>query len=224
MNRRDSLRHLAKSSLFGATALAWSGYAHADALDRFFSALRVDDVDEVQAWLDRGFDPNTINEHFTPALVFAIREGAEKSAARIIQAPGLKTEASNPQGETALMMASIKGYIDLVYLLLGKGAKPDRKGWTPLHYACAGPNPKIVSLLIEVRANKNARSPNGTTPLMMAAQYGPFETVALLLKLGADPYLKNDLGLDAAQFAERGARPDALALLQRYRQANLSAE
>jgi ankyrin repeat protein len=223
MKRREFLGRIGKTGFVVASALGVANVAHADALDRFFSALRIDDADEVQDWLDRGFDPNSIDERFTPALIFAIREGAEKSAARLVQAKGLKLEMTNASGETALMLACIKGYLDLAYLLLGKGAKVERAGWSPLHYAAAGPNPKIVGLLLEVRANPNARSPNGTTPLMMAAQYGQHQSLAILLKRGADPKLKNDLGLDALAFAERGARPDALAILKRL-QADEAAE
>ena len=45
---------------------------------------------------------------------------------------------------------------------------------------------------------------------MMAAQYGPEDSVAALLKQGADARVRNDLGLGPADFAQRGGR-EALA-------------
>jgi uncharacterized protein len=48
---------------------------------------------------------------------------------------------------------------------------------------------------------------------MVAAQYGSTAAVKLLLEAGADPTLRNELGLSAVEFALRGNRPDAAALI-----------
>ena len=69
----------------------------------------------------------------------------------------------------------------------------------------------------------DAASPNGTTPLMMAAQYGSAEMVKFLLDEGADPTLKNQLGLTAVNFAQRVSRSELAAQLSaaiRKRQPN----
>ena len=66
-------------------------------------------------------------------------------------------------------------------------------GWSPLHYAAAGPEPKIVAMLLDRGAPIDARSPNQTTPLMMAAGYGAEANVDLLLARGADKRLRNDV-------------------------------
>ena len=60
-----------------------------------------------------------------------------------------------------------------------------------------------MELLLENHAYIDAESPNGTTPLMMAAHYGTPAAVKLLLEAGADPTLKNQLGLTAIDFARR---------------------
>ena len=52
----------------------------------------------------------------------------------------------------------------------------------------------------------NARSDNGTTPLMMAARYGNGDLVPMLLKAGAEPRAANEQELTAADFAARGGR------------------
>ena len=100
--------------------------------------------------------------------------------------------------------------------LLDHGAKVNQPGWSPLHYAATGPEPKVVQLLIERGADLNALSPNGTTPLMMAAQYGSEGSVDLLLARGADRSLRNDKGLRAADFARLSGRE---ALVRRLAQA-----
>ena len=58
---------------------------------------------------------------------------------------------------------------------------------------------------------------------MMAAQYGTREALQLLLEEGADPALKNQLGLTATDFAlrvDRREAADAIAAAIRRRQPN----
>jgi hypothetical protein len=70
-----------------------------------------------------------------------------------------------------------------------------------------------LSLLLENHAYIDAESPNGSTPLMMAAMYGTPQAVKLLVESGADPLLKNQQGLTAIDFARRASRMDAIDLL-----------
>jgi len=69
-------------------------------------------------------------------------------------------------------------------------------------------------VLLSHSAYIDAESPNGTTPLMMAAMYGSPEVVKLLLDEGADRDHKNQLGMTALDFAKQGSRKDAIAILQ----------
>ncbi len=110
------------------------------------------------------------------------------------------------------MMAALTGQIDLAEQLVARGADVNKTGWTPLHYAASGGMLAVISLLLENYAYIDATSPNGTTPLMMAAHYGSTEAVQLLLDEGADPTLKNQLKLSAADFAEQSGRDFMIAL------------
>jgi ankyrin repeat protein len=101
------------------------------------------------------------------------------------------------------MLAAIKGNVDIAELIK-KGADVNKTGWTPLHYAASSGQLAIISLLLDQHAYIDAGSPNGTTPLMMAARYGT-EAVDPLAE-GADARLKNQQGLTALQFAEANAR------------------
>jgi len=69
---------------------------------------------------------------------------------------------------------------------------------------------RMPVLLLDRGAPIDAGSPNGSTALMMAAQYGSEASVDLLLSRGADAKIKNDRGLTAGDFA-RLAKRDALA-------------
>jgi ankyrin repeat protein len=184
--------------------------AHAGTYEDFFKAVSLDDASTVERLLQRGFDPNSVDEAGQGALFLAMREGAFKVAAALLKSPGLKVDQANSAGETALMMAALRGHDEWLPKLMAQGAGIERDGWTPLHYAATGPQPATVAWLLERGARVDARSPNGTTPLMMAARYGSEESVDLLLRRGADPKLRNQLDLTAADFARLAAR-DPLA-------------
>lgn len=185
--------------------------AHAGAYEDFFRAVNVDNVRTVNQLLERGFDPNAADEKGQVGLYLALREGSLQVAEALLKHPGLKVDAVNAADETPLMMAALRGNLEWTQRLLDRGAQLNRKGWTPLHYAASGPEPKVVSLLLDRGAEIEARSPNGTTPLMMAARYGAYVAAERLLARGADPRARNDLGLGAADFARQGDR-EALAV------------
>ena len=187
--------------------------ATAGAYEDFFKSILFDDARNVGHLLERGFDVNALDDKGQNGLYLSMREGSFKVAAVLLKQPQLQAEQANAAGETALMMAALKGHTDWLQPMLDRGARVDGAGgraWTALHYACSGPQASTVQALLARGADRNARSPNGSTPLMMAARYGTEDQVDLLLKAGADLQLRNDLGLSAADFARQAGR-DKLA-------------
>ncbi len=184
--------------------------AHAQDAVAIQRALNIDDDRTVRRWLEAGGDPNRVDERGQPALVLAMRDESFKVAAVLLQHPATRVDAPNALGETALMIAALKGHLDWAQRLVAKGAAINREGWTPLHYAASGGGVDVVRWLVEQGAAIDASSPNRSTPLMMAARYGASESVDWLLARGADTRPRNDRGLTAADFA-RGAGRDALA-------------
>lgn len=191
-----------------AVSLSFAG-----SYDDFFSAVKRDDAGTVRTLLGRGFDPDTLDPKGLSGLYLALREPAPKVAAALIDWPKTNVEIRTRDDESPLMMAALKGHLDLARKLIDRGADVNKTGWTPLHYAATGGHLAIMELLLEHHAYIDAESPNGTTPLMMAAQYGSVDAVKLLLAAGADPRLKNQLGLSAIDFAYRVNRADAAALI-----------
>lgn len=176
----------------------------------FFRAVNLDDERAVRQWLAAGGDPNRADSRGQTALILALRDESFKVAAVLLDHPATQVDATNAAGETALMMAALKGHLAWVQRLVARGAVIRRDGWTPLHYAASGGGFEVVRWLLDQGAPIDALAPNRSTPLMMAARYGASESVELLLARGADPRPRNDRGLDAADFA-RGAGRDALA-------------
>ncbi len=201
--------------LLAALTLAAAGLAHAGAYEDFFRAVNVDDARTVSALLGRGFDPNAADERGQVALFLALRGGSPKVAEALLANPATRIDTANASGETPLMMAALRGEATWSQRLLDRGAAVNRDGWTPLHYAASGPEPKTVALLLDRGARIDAPSPNGSTPLMMAARYGAEASTDQLVARGADPKVRNDKGLNAADFARLGGREALAARLDR---------
>ena len=187
--------------------------SQAGSYEDFFTAVKRDDAEAVRALLGRGFDPDTLDPKGLSGLYLALREPSPKVAAALIGWPRTNVEIRTREDESPLMMAALKGHLDLARQLVERGADVNKTGWTPLHYAATGGHVAIIELLLEHHAYIDAESPNGTTPLMMAAQYGSIGAVKLLLDAGADPGLKNKLGLSAIDFAYRVNRTEAAELI-----------
>ena len=192
----------------------FSNWSKAGSYEDYFKAIPLDDVRTVTHLLQRGFDPNTIGPKGLHGLFLAVQSDALKTATVLIHWPKTQIEWRSEKDESALMLASIKGHVDLVHQLIAKDADVNKPGWTPLHYAASGAKPQIMRILLEHSAYIDAESPNGSTPLMMAAMYGNAECVKILLDAGADPSLKNQLGLTASDFARQVARLDSLSLIE----------
>lgn len=208
-----------RNLLAGATFFLFCGFSPVFANNArrasFFRAIQVDNVGGVEKLLADGVDPNLLNDHGETALCVALKEEAAKVASLLIADERTNVNLANKRGETPLMFAAIRGMMQQAQELMDRGALINKEGWQPLHYAACQPNAKMIGLLLENGANVDARSPNYTTPLMMAARYGSVNDVKILLDSGADTTLKNEQGLTAHDFAMMDNRRDVASLIQR---------
>lgn len=200
------------------------GYSlsNAGAYDDFFKAIEFDRAEQVQQLLERGFDPNSPNPKGQPALMVAMQLSSNKVVDLLVNWPTTNLSIKNPQGETPLMLAALSNKLPLAKLLILRGADVNQAGWTPLHYAATKGHIEMMRLMIDNSAYLDAESPNGTTPLMMAAHYGTPMAVKLLLEEGADPRIKNKLGLSAWDFSFNSKLESNKAESQSYLQAFLA--
>ena len=202
---------------FGLACLFCS--AHAGAYEDFFKAIEFDNVQEVQRLLARGMDPNTPNEKGAPALTVATRLGANQSAMLLAKHPQTQVNVVNSVEETPLMLAALSNQLDVAKVLIERGAEVNRKGWAPLHYAATRGHIAMMRLLLENNAYIDAESPNGTTPLMMAAYYGTPASVKLLLEEGADPTPRNQSHVNALDLALKVERQQSAFYIRAFTEA-----
>jgi ankyrin repeat protein len=94
----------------------------------------------------------------------------------------------NKDWNTALMWASLYGYLDIVKVLVENGAKIDLQnewGDTALMWASSWDHLKIVQYLIEKGAKLDIKNKWGKTALIRASIRGYLEIVKLLVGKGA---------------------------------------
>ena len=90
--------------------------------------------------------------------------------------------------QTALMYAINDGHIDIVRLLIERGANVNIKnddGYTALMYATMMDNIYIVKLLLENGAKPNIKNKKGATALKLAYSYNRKNIAKLLIENGA---------------------------------------
>ena len=97
-----------------------------------------------------------------------------------------------------LLWAARNGHIDMLKLLLDKGADVETAGYNgmrALHHVCNSSKEGLVALLLEHDANANAADESGATPLHWAAARGVLNIVVRLSDKGADPNVATKTGV-----------------------------
>ena len=97
-----------------------------------------------------------------------------------------------PHGRDALMIATAHRRVEVVAVLLSKGAPTDQQdvhGWTAFHYACSSGSVETAAMLLRAGCGAEATERQGRTGRMLAAEQG-FEDVVRLV----DGHLGRSLG------------------------------
>jgi len=114
-------------------------------------------------------------------------------------------DARDPEGRTALHLATIKGHANIVRLLLkhnlpvdvpiiDRSCQSGKEGWTALHCAVDGGHYEVVTALLGHQASLQATDLNVNTPLHLAAAQqrdSTFDIVNALLTQGAPTTKRN---------------------------------
>jgi ankyrin repeat protein len=144
-------------------------------------------------------------------LFEASATGAQDAVERLLQKEPASINTFSVDGWTPLHLAVFFGRVNIVHLLLGKGANIDALSRNdllvaPIHSALANPdNSAVGQLLIGAGANLNVRQSEGYTPLHYAAANGLDHVVRSLLAHAVDTGIRNHQGKTAYELAlDRG--------------------
>ena len=151
----------------------------------------------------------------------AARTGDTGAVSRLLEeVADVNYEPKNmTESKSALMLAAESGHIDIVGILLDKGADPNAAngcpdGWTALMYAACRGHENVVSKLIEHKARVDFRAEGGKNALLIAAEDGHADIVTALLKAGADASAKHSVSnLSALMLAVMGGHAKAVTAL-----------
>jgi ankyrin repeat protein len=121
-------------------------------------------------------------------------------------------------GRSKLHYAAVDNDLELARELLAQGLDVnlrDARDFTPLHFAAQSQAVEIVELLLDSGAEIDAQNAFGATPLLVAlSKYrNDPRTVRLLRDRGADPLVKNNVGVSPREHAESVTNYDLVTVL-----------
>ena len=166
----------------------------------------------------RGHSRDGATHHDEPVALYvsADRQG-RVGQVEYLEDNAVSIDARTNTGATALHIASKNNHLDIVKMLLARGASlkaSDEEGWTALHHACGDGSSEVVRWLVEKRASVYATTVAGATPLHLASQNGDVGTVACLLIQGhAELHPRTHGGLTPLWIARKMGNDDAVRFL-----------
>ena len=175
------------------------------------------DLKGVKKALKKGADINAVDYNGNSALM----KTKTKAIAELLLSEGANIELSNEKGETALIIYSKRNNIEIITLLLNKGADPNKETHskkTALMEAAANKNNvPAVDLLISRGADVDAVSQFGDTALLVAILNNNTESAKALLNKGANAEIRNQAGWTAKMAAQYFKQTDLIHLIQKIK-------
>lgn len=165
----------------------------------FFEAIKNGDINTVREYLNKGFDPNAIDNAGNPALLYAATLG-NISMVEVLLEKGADSNKHSANGFSPLHFAVFNNHVATVRLLLHHAAKVDPcnpSGYTSLYDAAAEGHLEMTRLLLKHGADVSARGGDNSTALHAAAFNGHTEISELLVDSGAHAFTKNNQGVTA---------------------------
>lgn len=157
--------------------------------DCFAHYIEKDNLEICQRFVDAGISINCRTETGTPMLNVAIRSEQGRIVEWILSQNVDIDAVSNDRGYSAVMDAVWKNNFD------------------------------ITKILIERGANLNFISRDGQSVLVLAVGAGKLNICKLLADSGADPDIKDQMGMSAYEYAKLFGRKDIVEALEKYHKA-----
>lgn len=148
--------------------------------------------------IDRGADLSLVNNDGDLAIDIADSDEMESLLQREIETRGIDCDASRNEEERR-MLEDAQMWLGAGYLA---DRPHPKTGATALHVASAKGYIKVMSLLLEARSDINAQDLDGWTPLHAAAHWGQREAVEILAENMADMDVRNFVGQSAFDVAD----------------------
>jgi ankyrin repeat protein len=209
------LAHAARAGQRALVELFLAKGAATDARDladstALFAAAESERQATVAALLAKGADPNIPGRSGVTPLAAAAFKGNDRIVEQLL-ARGAGPNVVDATGKAAMTYAAARGFAAIVGRLLDAGVDAKfRYGrdltalmWAAGHEDGVGAQAaeSVVTLLMDHGAPLDAVDDRGRTALMMAAELGHAEMVALLIRQGADQTVRDKTGKRAFDLA-----------------------
>jgi ankyrin repeat protein len=201
--------------LASTVVIAQSIYISSRQCEKFRVASANDDTQGVARLLTHGFRASTKCDGIP--VISEAAQGGENEIVSLLISKGADVNASDPEGETALMYAAGIGERGAVRLLLRAGADVNAVGndhETALLFAIRGNHEEIAEDLIAKGADVRAKDHGGATTLMWAVSKNNFTLAATLLQRGADINARDSRGNTALVVATKQNNAGIVKLLR----------
>ena len=174
-----------------------------------------------QRLIERGADVNLTGRSGISPVAAAAYAGSDAIVEALI-AHGADERVADDTGKPPIVYAAARAKLDIVKRLLGRDIDINARyqhQLTLLMWASGADEKvseadaiKVVQYLVDAGARIDDRDARGRTALMVAAEGGRAEIVALLLARGADPSLKDEGGKRAADLTSLSSLRERLAV------------
>jgi len=162
-----------------------------------------------QTLLDRGI--STTDD----SLVQCVAEDKTEEVS-LFFAAGFSPDTKNKKGIPLICIAARNGHLNTLKLLIRSGAQinliAEDRGSNAVFDSALQKNKNVIKTLIEAGADVNIQSKDGQTALIVVVGAGDEEIVELLAKAGADPDIKDALGVSARKYAAIFSNKKMLAI------------
>lgn len=135
-----------------------------------------DDPEVIRMLIAKGADAKNVDESGWGVLHRVAQHKGNVEIAKLLVDAGAEADRKDKEGNTPLLMASERGFTDLVKYLASAGASVEafdgNFGCTPLHIAAAKGYSDLAEFLIGAGARVDAKDKRGSCPLDDAMMHG----------------------------------------------------
>jgi ankyrin repeat protein len=177
-----------------------------------YEAVKFNDIDAVRIFLRN----EKINVYGKPSALIRASFNGNHEIVKLLIDKGAKVNQQNHNGETALMIAARKQYLDIVETLLGAGALPDltdKKGSSALMKSVLLGNIPISNALIRAGADLNLANDFNRTALIYAVAKNHEEMALGIIQPGVDVNARDKMGKSAILYAAQNGNLNILKKL-----------
>ncbi len=153
-------------------------------VEAFLKAVRTNRADLVQKFLNEGVSADATDKNGDTGLMLCARAGLPQIAELLLGAGANPQKSGEKSNKTPLEEAINFGRTDIVLLLARHGGYVPgvlEGGRSLIHRACEKGKPDVVKALLDAGGDGNERTPNGSTPLIIAIQLRQNEVADALL-------------------------------------------